>query len=388
MVSLADLTRSADAHLVVLDSSMSRSLLGILGRFPEEANEEYLRDYAVVDDRLRRTWCAGRLNVVSESQIHTEDEQRHSPVHHEFLAKLGLTRSLLSSFTLAAGERGFLGVHRGERWSAHDDVERRLFKSVLPHIEQSLRISERLASLENWRRAASACFESLPYGIVLLDGEGRIVLMNLAAREALDQADGLRMENGRLAAVDPATRARLAREIARSARGNASGAAAGDELVLPTGYIAVARPSGRRAYQLLVASLPAASVLALEAPVARTALFVSDPETASVQPVDHLRWLFGLTGAEARLAASLATGCSLAEHAGRAGISIETARSQLKQVFAKTDTHRQAELVALLSRLPPWRAEPAKPDTDPTQPSQVPRPEGDLAAPPSARKAS
>ncbi|HVZ08845.1 helix-turn-helix transcriptional regulator [Rhodopila sp.] len=36
------------------------------------------------------------------------------------------------------------------------------------------------------------------------------------------------------------------------------------------------------------------------------------------------------------------------EYAGRVGISVNTANTQLKQVFLKTDTNRQAELVRLL----------------------------------------
>ena len=61
--------------------------------------------------------------------------------------------------------------------------------------------------------------------------------------------------------------------------------------------------------------------------------------------------IFGLTFAEAKLAAALADGTSLEEAAEELHISRETARSQLKIVFGKTDTHRQSQLVALLSRL-------------------------------------
>jgi DNA-binding CsgD family transcriptional regulator len=57
---------------------------------------------------------------------------------------------------------------------------------------------------------------------------------------------------------------------------------------------------------------------------------------------------FGLTSAEAKLAATLADGTSLKEAAQELTISRETARSQLKTVFMKTDTHRQSQLVALL----------------------------------------
>lgn len=65
-----------------------------------------------------------------------------------------------------------------------------------------------------------------------------------------------------------------------------------------------------------------------------------------------LRACFGLTSAEANMAASLAAGATLEGAADQLGISKETARSQLKAVFDKTQTHRQAELVALMARLP------------------------------------
>ena len=60
---------------------------------------------------------------------------------------------------------------------------------------------------------------------------------------------------------------------------------------------------------------------------------------------------FGLSPAETRLALLIGSGTSPAEAADELGISRETVRSQLKGVFAKTGTHRQAELVALLARL-------------------------------------
>jgi DNA-binding CsgD family transcriptional regulator len=61
--------------------------------------------------------------------------------------------------------------------------------------------------------------------------------------------------------------------------------------------------------------------------------------------------LFGLTPAEAKLASLMAEGISVEKAAEGLEISRETARNQLKAVFAKTATHRQSELVALLSGL-------------------------------------
>lgn len=64
-----------------------------------------------------------------------------------------------------------------------------------------------------------------------------------------------------------------------------------------------------------------------------------------------LRRVFLLTPAEARLAALVAAGASLEAAAEELAVKRETARNQLKAIFAKTGTHRQGQLVALLSTL-------------------------------------
>lgn len=71
----------------------------------------------------------------------------------------------------------------------------------------------------------------------------------------------------------------------------------------------------------------------------------------SLVDADLLRRIFGITAAEARLAQKMASGMPIDAAADALGVAKETARSQLKQVFAKTETHRQSELVALLARL-------------------------------------
>jgi DNA-binding CsgD family transcriptional regulator len=65
-------------------------------------------------------------------------------------------------------------------------------------------------------------------------------------------------------------------------------------------------------------------------------------------PAAILAKTFRLTPSEAKLACVIARGASPEIAAGELKISRETARNQLKSVFAKTNTHRQSELVALL----------------------------------------
>ena len=68
-------------------------------------------------------------------------------------------------------------------------------------------------------------------------------------------------------------------------------------------------------------------------------------------PAAILAKTFRLTPSEAKLACIIARGAPPYIAARELKISRETARNQLKSVFAKTDTHRQSELVALLSQV-------------------------------------
>jgi DNA-binding CsgD family transcriptional regulator len=84
---------------------------------------------------------------------------------------------------------------------------------------------------------------------------------------------------------------------------------------------------------------------------ARALLTFSDLCRAPRPQADLLSQMFGLSRAEANLAAVIAAGISPEQAAEELGIARETARTQLKAIYAKTDTHRQGELIALLSRL-------------------------------------
>ena len=66
------------------------------------------------------------------------------------------------------------------------------------------------------------------------------------------------------------------------------------------------------------------------------------------EPIELLRCHFGLTRAEARLALHLAAGETLRSAEAKLSISYETARTHLKNIFHKTGTCRQAELVVVI----------------------------------------
>jgi DNA-binding CsgD family transcriptional regulator len=84
---------------------------------------------------------------------------------------------------------------------------------------------------------------------------------------------------------------------------------------------------------------------------ARAVLVLLDLHAKDVPDAGLLAQAFGLTAAEAKIASYVGAGESVELTAERLGVSVSTVRTQLKAVFAKTNTHRQAELVALIGRL-------------------------------------
>jgi DNA-binding CsgD family transcriptional regulator len=115
----------------------------------------------------------------------------------------------------------------------------------------------------------------------------------------------------------------------------------------PEGNVmAVSRPSGTRAFPLMTSPLMSARELSvLHDAVA--VVYVSNLEDNRVDHAEVLRRLYSLTRAETELVDLLCEGSTLDEAAQRRGVTTNTARSQLKQIFVKTGTNRQAELVRL-----------------------------------------
>jgi DNA-binding NarL/FixJ family response regulator len=83
----------------------------------------------------------------------------------------------------------------------------------------------------------------------------------------------------------------------------------------------------------------------------RAAITLIDLDRPAVASVEALRKAFDLTPKEGEVAAGLAQGLDIIAIAELNGTSSATVRQQVKRLFTKTNTHRQAELTLLLSRV-------------------------------------
>lgn len=77
---------------------------------------------------------------------------------------------------------------------------------------------------------------------------------------------------------------------------------------------------------------------------------ITHPRAGKGIDVMLLGSLFDLTPAESRIAAALMQGEDVTSIAKSLHVSVQTVRSQVKAILAKTGTHRQGDLIQLLIR--------------------------------------
>lgn len=186
-----------------------------------------------------------------------------------------------------------------------------------------------------WREGLLDAFDYVGSGAILIGKRGQVLKANVKAGHHL--GSGIAVVRGRLVATESGSNNAL------------QGLLKSMEAPCPMHGSSCAALARRGAQPLLAYSVPIDFASYLNGAVGL--LLLLDPQERREPPSSLLRQVFGLTPAEARLAIELAKGLDLNEIADLHAVSVGTLRVQLKSIFAKTQTKRQAQLAVLLARL-------------------------------------
>ena len=241
----------------------------------------------------------------------------------------------------------FVAALRTKRNGSFGEEEHALTRQLMPHLDMALRIQHRIAGLETRLGQTSDALNQASHGIIFANAAGMVLFMNRQAEAILGQnsvpdgahaSGGLSLERDGLHARLPRETARLRDLILRTGETIAGNG------TCPGGAMSISRPGALGPLRVLVAPLPSSG---RPGRCPAVVLFVSAPELAGRPDAALLEQLLDLTPAEARLAASLIEGKAVHEFAEEAGVSLNTARTHLKNVFLKTGVSRQSELIRL-----------------------------------------
>lgn len=277
-------------------------------------------------------------------EVITAPEVSGTPFYLDFMRPQGLAAEWPICHLIQTHEGtpiAGIAIYRREGDRPIVDADLELLDSLVAHLSRAYAVHARLTNASHERSALAEVIDHLPVGVILLDSAGRSVLRNRSADGILALRDGFCLEGGRPCAMDPGENRRLRALLASAASDAATDEDSG------AGVMSLSRPSGRRGFSVWVGSLRSPAPRARR-DEASAILFVADAETDRVSTNEVLQHLYRLTPAEADLVRRISSGQSLEQVAEKRGVTMNTVRSQLKQVFCKTDTSRQGELVHLV----------------------------------------
>ncbi|MGZ5009442.1 MAG: helix-turn-helix transcriptional regulator [Methylobacter sp.] len=220
-----------------------------------------------------------------------------------------------------------------------DDTNQLAAQRFSGHLQRVLRLQRHTQGLQTKAELGARAIDALALSMLIVDAKGAILHLNADAERLLNcRASGLTSKAGLLSIADPSNKNRLEALIA-----------------MATGYPAVGGAmflSGEKIRQVFVTPLPAASPFAQDwqNPLVLVLVTESGKNLSALQLIGTL---YDLTPVELRVASALLAGKSLEEYALEASVTMNTVRTQMKSLFSKTGTHRQSELMSILSQAPP-----------------------------------
>ena len=239
----------------------------------------------------------------------------------------------------------YISVNRLQSRGPHTDKEKADLRALLPHLARAAELHRTVTRLQNRYGAVLSVLDKLLVGLVILDANGRLVVANATARASCEGSGALRLD-GRLRVVQPDRDAELKALVERT------GMTANARHQSDGGLLVVEKRS--RDGSLLLEVMPIRDDgLPDGENIKGTAVFIIDPASPFKVSAVGLAKIFALTPTEQAIADSLLNGTEVRQIAEERGNSVETVRSHLKNIFSKTGSSSQLELLRLTVKVTP-----------------------------------
>ncbi len=278
--------------------------------------------------------------VADRASFAGDREFTHSAFFDYVIRPEGSFHCLIATPYVTPAKRYHLIVGKPHRKEEFGLADARALRTLLPYVARLISLANDAAVARSAAGALLSAFDRLSDNVIILSGRGDVEFANTGAKQLLAVRDGLHVEQAMLCCADIASTCLLARATTAIQSGFGP-----EEASLP-----LPRPSGYPPLYVQLRRLPSDP----HGPIARHKVMLLIEQTApdnAVEGWSHGK-LYGLTARETDLAVLLAKGQDLRTAAVTLGISYQTVRSHLRSVFAKTDTHRQSDLVrAVLNTL-------------------------------------
>ena len=312
-------------------------LLSASANFDADARRDYAAHYHDRNPWFQRARPRPPPVVVRGEELIDDDALLRTEFGADWCPRVGIRHMMGCTYRLPGGLIGGSGVHRTLRQGAFDDDSMRLYGLLMRHFANAVSLLIRLDLCPGQEAVAQDVVESLEIGAMLVRADRTILQANPVAEAVLRRNLWLTCVDSRVRTVHHGSLGMLSLRINAAAR---TAAGQGRD----PGTVLRLRAAGAEPLPVLILPFrPRCESWGRTQPT--VLLLFRDPARSTRPSHIALRQTYDLSPAEARLVALLVEGNSLMQAAELAGISPNTAKSQLRSAFARTGFSRQADLV-------------------------------------------
>ena len=223
---------------------------------------------------------------------------------------------------------------RSQQAGHYTDAEIKRYQTLCRHLMKAVEINARVAAQAPGVGGQESALDCLRFGVITLDGYGRIAFMNKYASALLNGKQGIYEKELRLKTVDHNAQNLFDRVIDQAFREQKSAT-----LTLP-------RPAAAGLSLCVIAASDQRNFLGM--PSRSVTIFISDPDDTAITNVAYIAKRWRLSPLEARFALQLLKGQSIKEIATVLELTHSTAQWYCKQIMQKLGVKRQPEMILKL----------------------------------------
>ena len=274
-----------------------------------------------IEEMNRNRWCRESCDILK--------------VKYQLGAVLNLPNDATAGFAILSSP--------AEGHASQSAIE--AFRRLAPHIQQACALGHVIETQAATRAVLLDALARKSDGVILLGRDAKPTFMNDVAAAILNAGDGLSHTAGSGFVARRAPETRKLQQLIQDTVVRLSRSDTGHG-----GYMLVTRPSGKRPYVLRVIPAPATERF-LASQTIVSVIHIQDLAAVPLPSGAALGQAFGLTERETDLAIELVRCADLGSAARNAGMAYNTARNHLHDIFRKTGTASQSELLQVLGRL-------------------------------------
>ncbi len=342
-------------HLMAVDRRLGLISFSATANVSQDAELEYVRRYCAIDPRVKVLLADSPGVWLYCHELLSDDFVAHDPFYQGLIIPSGLRYVAGCKVYEDENIAMVLGLHQGLGEAPVSREQTARADKLAPHIKRATRLSLNSYLYLSQTPVGVEIVNRLRYPVFLLQADGRVVHMNAAARQILaDEGTPLRLEAQRLSCADTDGARRIDGALRCFQPDARHGLPQVQPLQAPAQILSLRRP-GKRPLKGFISPLQPEAVMGVFGPQRLMMAAFSDPARNVLPEASFLMAAYGLTPAEARVAAQVALGKTIKQTAQELNVQPTTVRTQLDNVFRKTGTGKQSEMVAELLSLPDMR---------------------------------